>query len=160
MAISTSSRKWWAGAEGLGPWQPVRKGDKLFGRGGGDDGYALFAGLSALLALKEQNIDHTRIVMVIEACEESGSPDLPAYIDHLSARIGTPDLVVCLDSGCGNYDQLWLTTSLRGIVIGELTVRVLTEGVHSGTASGIVPSSFRKSCAGFCRGSKMKPAAG
>ena len=99
-------------AEGLGPWQPVRKDDKLYGRGGADDGYAMFAGLSALLALKEQNIDHARIVIVIEACEESGSPDLPFYIEHLADRIGTPDLVVCLDSGCGNYEQLWLTTSL------------------------------------------------
>ena len=99
--------------------------------------------IGALLALKEQNIAHARAVIVIEACEESGSPDLPFYIDHLAARIGTPDLVVCLDSGCGNYDQLWLTTSLRGMVIGNLTVRVLTEGVHSGDASGVVPSSFR-----------------
>lgn len=130
-------------AEGLGPWEPVRKGDKLYGRGGADDGYALFAALSALLALREQNVDHARIVIVIEACEESGSPDLPFYIEHLSDRIGTPDLVVCLDSGCGNYEQLWLTTSLRGMVMGNLTVRVLTEGVHSGDASGIVPSSLR-----------------
>ena len=130
-------------AEGTGPWTPLRKGDKLFGRGGADDGYAMFAALSALLALREQNIPHARAVIVIEACEESGSPDLPFYIDHLSARIGTPSLVVCLDSGCGNYDQLWLTTSLRGIAMGNLTVRVLTEGVHSGDASGVVPSSFR-----------------
>jgi acetylornithine deacetylase/succinyl-diaminopimelate desuccinylase-like protein len=129
--------------EGTGPWQPVIKDDKLYGRGGADDGYAMFAAISALLALKEQNIAHARAVIVIEACEESGSPDLPFYIDHLASRIGTPDLVVCLDSGCGNYDQLWLTTSLRGMVIGTLTVRVLTEGVHSGAASGIVPSSFR-----------------
>ena len=97
----------------------------------------------ALLALKEQGIAHARAVIMIEASEESGSPDLPFYIDHLTARIGTPDLVVCLDSGCGNYEQLWLTTSLRGNLIGNLTVRVLTEGVHSGAASGIVPSSFR-----------------
>jgi acetylornithine deacetylase/succinyl-diaminopimelate desuccinylase-like protein len=130
-------------SEGLGPWEPVRKDDKLYGRGGADDGYAMFAALCALLALKEQNKPHARIVIIIEACEESGSPDLPFYIDHLEARIGTPDLVVCLDSGCGNYQQMWLTTSLRGMVIGNLTVRVLTEGVHSGAASGIVPSSFR-----------------
>jgi acetylornithine deacetylase/succinyl-diaminopimelate desuccinylase-like protein len=129
--------------DGLGPWQPVLKDDKLYGRGGADDGYALFASLAALLALKEQGVAHGRCVIVIEACEESGSPDLPFYIDHLASRIGTPDLVVCLDSGCGNYDQLWLTTSLRGNLIGSLTVRVLTEGVHSGAASGIVPSSFR-----------------
>lgn len=130
-------------AEGLGPWEPLRKGDKLYGRGGADDGYAMFASLAALLALKEHGIAHGRAVIIIEASEESGSPDLPFYIDHLAARIGTPDLVVCLDSGSGNYEQLWLTTSLRGMVIGNLTVRVLTEGVHSGAASGIVPSSFR-----------------
>jgi acetylornithine deacetylase/succinyl-diaminopimelate desuccinylase-like protein len=126
-----------------GPWEPVIKDGRLYGRGGADDGYALFAALSALLSLKEQGVDHARTVILIEASEESGSPDLPAYIEYYSCRIGTPDLVVCLDSGCGNYEQLWLTTSLRGMVIGTLTVKVLTEGVHSGAASGIVPSSFR-----------------
>jgi len=129
--------------DGLGPWQPVLKDNKLYGRGGADDGYAMFASIAALLALKEQGAAQARTIIVIEACEESGSPDLPFYIDHLASRIGTPDLVVCLDSGCGNYDQLWLTTSLRGNLLGNLTVRVLTEGVHSGAASGIVPSSFR-----------------
>jgi len=130
-------------AEGMGAWTPVLKGDKLYGRGGADDGYAMFAAISSLLALQEQNIDHARAVIAIEAGEESGSPDLPFYIEHLAERIGTPDLIVCLDSGCGNYEQLWLTTSLRGIAAGNLTIRVLTEGVHSGDASGIVPSSFR-----------------
>ncbi|MEI9885458.1 MAG: M20 family metallopeptidase [Rhizomicrobium sp.] len=129
--------------EGTGPWIPVLKDDKLYGRGGADDGYAMFASLAALLSLREEKKGHARCVLCIEACEESGSYDLPFYIDHLAPRIGTPDLVVCLDSGCGNYDQLWLTTSLRGIAMGNLTVRVLTEGVHSGDASGIVPSSFR-----------------
>src|SRR6185312_4171995 len=130
-------------AEGTGPWVPVTRDDKLYGRGGADDGYAMFASLAAILALHEQNIPHARSVVLIEACEESGSYDLPAYIGHLSDRIGTPSLVVCLDSGCGDYERLWLTTSLRGIAMGTLTVRVLTEGVHSGDASGIVPSSFR-----------------
>ena len=129
--------------DGTGPWVPVMKDDRLYGRGGADDGYAMFASLAAILSLREEKKAHARCVICIEACEESGSYDLPFYIDHLSARIGTPDLVVCLDSGCGNYDQLWLTTSLRGIAMGNLTVRVLTEGVHSGDASGIVPSSFR-----------------
>jgi acetylornithine deacetylase/succinyl-diaminopimelate desuccinylase-like protein len=130
-------------AEGLGPWTPVLKGDRLYGRGGADDGYAMFGSLAALLALAEQGVPHARCVILIEACEESGSYDLPHYVDHLSARIGNPSLVVCLDSGCGNYDQLWLTTSLRGMTGGELTVQVLEEGVHSGDASGVVPSSFR-----------------
>jgi len=130
-------------AEGKGPWIPVIDGDKLYGRGGADDGYAMFGALAAILALKDQSIPHRRCVLLIEACEESGSFDLPPYVEHLAARIGTPSLVVCLDSGCGNYDQLWLTTSLRGLMNATLTVRVLEEGVHSGNGSGVVPSSFR-----------------
>ena len=130
-------------ADGLGPWTPVRKGDKLYGRGGADDGYAIFGSLSALLALREQKAPQARCVVLIEACEESGSYDLPFYVDHLKDRLGKPSLVICLDSGCGNYDQLWLTTSLRGLAGGTLRVEVLKEGVHSGDASGIVPSSFR-----------------
>ena len=130
-------------AEGMGPWIPVRKGDKLYGRGGADDGYAIYACLCALRALEEQKVPRGRCVIMIRACEERGSYDLPFYVDHLMDRIGKPSLVVCLDSGCGDWDRLWLTTSLRGIAGGTLTVRVLTEGVHSGDASGIVPSSFR-----------------
>ncbi|HET7370094.1 MAG TPA: M20 family metallopeptidase [Gammaproteobacteria bacterium] len=128
---------------GLEPWKPVIRGDKLYGRGGADDGYAVFASLTALRALREQNIPHSRCVVVIECCEESGSDDLPHYIDALGDRIGNVSLVVCLDAECGNYDQLWCTTSLRGNLVGTLTVNVLTEGVHSGAASGIVPGSFR-----------------
>jgi len=130
-------------AEGLGPWQPVLRGDRLYGRGGADDGYAAFASLTAIAALKRAQQSHARVVMLIEATEESGSPDLPYYVQALAARLGSPSLIVCLDSGCGNYEQLWCTTSLRGIITGTLTVRVLTEGVHSGDAGGIVPSSFR-----------------
>jgi len=130
-------------AEGTGPWTPVRRDDKLYGRGVGDDGYATFAALTAIQALQEQRARHARCVVLIEACEESGSADLPYYVDALAAKLGSPSLVVCLDSGCGNYEQLWGTTSLRGVVGGVLTVEVLTEGVHSGAASGIVPSSFR-----------------
>jgi acetylornithine deacetylase/succinyl-diaminopimelate desuccinylase-like protein len=129
--------------DGLGPWQPVLDDDKLYGRGGADDGYATFSSLLAIKALQEQDIPHARCVIIIEACEESGSYDLPFYIDHLAARIGTPELVICLDSGCGNYEQLWSTTSLRGLIGGTLRVDVLVEGIHSGDASGIVPSSFR-----------------
>jgi acetylornithine deacetylase/succinyl-diaminopimelate desuccinylase-like protein len=130
-------------AEGKGPWVPVLEGDKLYGRGGADDGYAMFGALSALLALKAQGVAHKRAVIVIEASEESGSPDLPFYMDALAERIGKVSLVVCLDSGCGDYDRLWLTTSLRGMVGGTLRVDVLEEGVHSGDASGVVASSFR-----------------
>ncbi len=129
--------------EGLGPWEPVLREDRLYGRGGADDGYAIFGSLAAIQALQQQGAPHARCVVLIEACEESGSGDLPAYVDHLADRIGKPSLVVCLDSGCGNYDQLWCTTSLRGLAGGNLTVQVLEEGVHSGDASGIVPSSFR-----------------
>jgi acetylornithine deacetylase/succinyl-diaminopimelate desuccinylase-like protein len=129
-------------SEGLGPWTPVRRGDRLYGRGAADDGYAAFAALTAIEALQAQGVPHARCVVLVETCEESGSADLPAYMDALASRIGTPNLVVCLDASCGNYDQLWMATSLRGLVGGELSVEVLAEGIHSG-ASGIVPSSFR-----------------
>jgi acetylornithine deacetylase/succinyl-diaminopimelate desuccinylase-like protein len=128
---------------GLSPWEPVMEGDRLYGRGGADDGYSSFASLAALRLLAEQKVPHARCVVVIEACEESGSTDLPAYIEALAPRIGSPTLVVCLDSGCANYEQLWSTTSLRGLVSGNLRIDVLSEGVHSGDASGVVPSSFR-----------------
>ncbi len=129
--------------EGLGPWQPVREGDKLYGRGGADDGYALFASLTALNAARRDGLAHARTVILIEACEESGSYDLPAYIEHLGPRLGELSLVICLDSGCANYDQLWATTSLRGVVVGKLTVSLLTEGVHSGDGTGVVAASER-----------------
>jgi acetylornithine deacetylase/succinyl-diaminopimelate desuccinylase-like protein len=129
--------------EGLGPWIPVIEGDKLYGRGGADDGYAMFASLSAINALHRDNVPHARCVILIEACEESGSVDLPAYIDHLAPRIGQLSFVVCLDSGCANYDQLWSTTSLRGNVTGNLEVSLLTEGVHSGDGTGVIAASER-----------------
>ncbi|QJC58184.1 Succinyl-diaminopimelate desuccinylase [Polaromonas vacuolata] len=127
----------------LGPWTPKYLDGKLYGRGGADDGYAAYASIAAVQALKAQNVPHPRIVGLIETCEESGSYDLLPYVTALKDRLGEVALVVCLDSGAGNYDQLWLTTSLRGNAAGVLKVEVLTEGIHSGDASGLVPSSFR-----------------
>lgn len=128
---------------GLGPWEPVVRDGKLYGRGGADDGYAVFSSLTAIAALDAQRIPRARCIVMIEASEESGSPDLPAHVESLAARLGTPSLVVCLDAECGNYEQLWCTTSLRGNLIGTLEVEVLTEGVHSGAGSGVAPSCVR-----------------
>ncbi len=127
----------------LGPWTPKYEDGKLYGRGGADDGYAVYASIAAIQALKAQGQPHPRIVGLVETCEESGSYDLLPYVDALRPRLGDVGLVICLDSGAGNYDQLWLTSSLRGMAGGTLKVQVLTEGVHSGDASGLVPSSFR-----------------
>lgn len=129
--------------ENLGPWIPVMKEGRLYGRGAADDGYAAYASITAIRALQEQKLAHARCVLIIEACEESGSYDLPYYIDALKDRIGEPSLVICLDSGAGNYEQLWMTTSLRGNIVGELTIELLNEAVHSGYGSGIVADSFR-----------------
>ncbi len=127
----------------LGPWTPKYQDGLLYGRGAADDGYAVYASVAAIQALQRQQVPHPRIVGLIETGEESGSPDLIPYIDALRPRLGHVGLVMCLDSGAGNYDQLWLTTSLRGLASGVLKVDILTEGVHSGDASGLVPSSFR-----------------
>jgi acetylornithine deacetylase/succinyl-diaminopimelate desuccinylase-like protein len=128
---------------GRSAWAPIFEGERLYGRGGADDGYAIFGAIAAVLALRAQGAAHPRCMILIEACEESGSGDLPYYFDHLAPRIGVPSVVVALDAGCGNYEQLWLTTSLRGQVAGALQVRSLDDGVHSGDAAGVVPSSFR-----------------
>ena len=128
---------------GFGPWTPVYESGKLYGRGSADDGYAVFAALSAIMALDKQGVARPHCIGLIETCEESGSYDLPFYLASLAPRMGDVKLVMALDSGAGNYDQLWVTTSLRGLVNGTLTVKVLTEGVHSGDAGGVVPSSFR-----------------
>jgi acetylornithine deacetylase/succinyl-diaminopimelate desuccinylase-like protein len=128
---------------GLGPWTPVIEGDRLYGRGGADDGYAAFASLLAIESAQLAGVPHARCLVLIEASEESGSPDLPAHLDALAPRLGSPSLVLCLDSGCLDYERLWVTTSLRGLVGGTLRVDILHEGVHSGEASGVVPSSFR-----------------
>jgi len=129
--------------DGLGPWTPVRRAERLYGRGGADDGYSAFAALAAIEAVRAEGAGHARCLLLIEASEESASPDLPAHVEALAPRIGSPSLVVCLDSGCATFDRLWATTSLRGNVGVNLTVRVLAEGVHSGAAGGMVPSSFR-----------------
>ncbi|MCZ8131463.1 MAG: M20 family metallopeptidase [Steroidobacteraceae bacterium] len=128
---------------GLDPWQPVVRDGRLYGRGGADDGYAVYSSLLAIRALQEQGLPHARCAILIEGCEESGSYDLPFYVEHLADRLGRPDLVVCLDAECGNYEQFWLTTSLRGNLVGTLNVEVLTEGVHSGMGTGIAPAPFR-----------------
>ncbi len=129
--------------EDLGPWKPVIKGDKLYGRGGADDGYAAFAALNAIATLQRLSIPHARCVVIIEASEESGSDDLPFYLEKLKQQIGKPNFVVCLDSFCGKYEQMWSTTSLRGVVNGDLSIKVLSEGIHSGLGSGVIPSTFR-----------------
>jgi acetylornithine deacetylase/succinyl-diaminopimelate desuccinylase-like protein len=129
--------------DGYGPWDPLFEDGKLYGRGSADDGYAVFAALAAIGALQAQGVAHSRCAGMIETCEESGSYDLPAYLEALAPRLGRVDFVIGLDSGCGDYERMWDTTSLRGLAGGRLTVEVLTEGVHSGDASGIVPSSFR-----------------
>jgi acetylornithine deacetylase/succinyl-diaminopimelate desuccinylase-like protein len=131
--------------EGLDPYVAVRDGDHLYGRGTADDGYSIFAALGSLQALHESSLAHGRCIVLIEASEESGSPHLGAYLEALGPRLGPngPVLVVCLDSGCPTYDRLWATTSLRGLLSAEIRVDVLTEGVHSGAAGGVVPSSFR-----------------
>jgi acetylornithine deacetylase/succinyl-diaminopimelate desuccinylase-like protein len=130
-------------SEGLDPYVPVRRGDRLYGRGLADDGYSTFSALLAIEALETAGVPHPRCVVLIEACEESGSPDLEAYLDYLAPKLGQVELMICLDSGALTYDRLWVTTSLRGVVMIDVAIEVLERGMHSGLASGVVPSSFR-----------------
>lgn len=130
-------------APGLAPFTPVRRGDLLYARGVADDGYAVFAALLGIAALKREGVGHARCLVLIEASEESSSPDLEAHLDALGADLGDVELLICLDSGALTYDRLWVTTSLRGMAILTVRIDVLAHGVHSGSAGGVVPSSFR-----------------
>jgi len=130
-------------SKGKGPWKPVIEDDWLFGRGSVDDGYGGYAGILSVLALQDQGVSHPTCRFLIETGEESGSPDLSFYLDELESVLGVPDLVIVLDTGGIDYDRLWITESLRGIVAGTLSVKVSSVGVHSGHGSGVMPSSFR-----------------
>ena len=128
--------------EGLGPLKPVIQDGYLYGRGASDDGYASFTIVESIKAIQEQGGKHGKIFITIEGGEESGSPDLMYYLNKIAEDMGKPDFMICMDSGCIDYNTLWITTSLRGIAKVELTVEVLKESVHSGTGSGIAPDSF------------------
>ncbi len=128
---------------GLHPYKPVIEGTRLYGRGASDDGYAVFAIVSSIKACQKLGLPHDRCVVVIESCEESGSVDLGYYLDSVKDVIGTPSLMVIMDSGCGDYERMWITTSLRGNLRCDFKVKMLKEGVHSGDAGGIVPETFR-----------------
>ena len=128
---------------GLGPWLPVLRGDRLYGRGGADDGYSVFAALLAVQALREAGGRHARIVVLIEASEESSSVHLATHLETLLPRFAGADLVITLDSFCESYDRLWTTTSTRGVCGGVLDIEVCADDPHSGRASGVLPSSFR-----------------
>jgi acetylornithine deacetylase/succinyl-diaminopimelate desuccinylase-like protein len=130
-------------SEGLAPWQAVLRDGRLYGRGAVDDGYSGYAATVALEAVHASGGEHARAIVLLETGEESGSPDLPAYMEHLGDRLGDISLVVCLDAGGNDYERLWLTSSLRGVAQATVTVTVLDAAQHSGLASGIVPSSFR-----------------
>ena len=130
-------------SEGKGPWKPVIEDNWLYGRGSVDDGYGGYAGVLSVLGLQEQGLSHPTCRFLIETGEESGSPDLELYLDELKPQLGIPDLVIVLDTGGMDYDRLWVTQSLRGIVAGTLSVKVSSVGVHSGHGSGVMPSSFR-----------------
>ena len=145
--VQPADEKNWDHRRGLSPWKPVQiqdeDGHRLYGRGTADDDYAVFAAMTSILALEYQNIPHPRCVILIESGEESGSPDMAYYLDRLKDRLGNPSLVVALDSGCGTYDRLWVTSSLRGTIVGILDLQVLKHAVHSGLAGGVVPDTFR-----------------
>lgn len=125
-----------------GPWEPVVKNGRLYGRGSVDDGYAFYTSMAAIKALQTLGLEHPRCVGLFETCEESASRHYEEYLNDCTEKLGEIGLVVALDSCSGDYDRLWVTDTLRGMIGGAIEVRTLTAGVHSGEASGIVPGSF------------------
>lgn len=109
--------------EGLGPTTPVIKDGYLYGRGGADDGYAVFSSMLAIKNAQVQGVIVPRCVLVLETEEESGSPNLLSLLDTAKEFIGKPDFLFCLDSGAFDYKSMWLTSSLRGICVLDVTIK-------------------------------------
>ena len=129
--------------EGLHPTTPVEKNGYLYGRGAVDDGYNFFTVLAVLKAFQELRIPHDEFLLFYECNEESGCTDIAHYLNKLKEQIGAPDVMFCLDEGSVSNQMFSLSTSLRGALNFSLKVSVLEKSMHSGVASGIVPSSFR-----------------
>lgn len=125
------------------PFRPVVRESRLYGRGAGDDKYVPLAVVAALEALRAANQAHPQVILLLETSEESSSVDLPAHLAAHGGLLGQPDLIVCLDTFVPDTSRLWHSTSMRGIVVADLSVAVAREGLHSGLVGGVVPSSFR-----------------
>lgn len=76
-------------SEGLGPNSPVVKDNKLYGRGGADDGYSTYSTMLSIWALQKLGVKLPRCVMITEGDEESGD-HIDHYLETLGKRIGTP----------------------------------------------------------------------
>lgn len=129
--------------EGYGPVSAKEKDGKLWGRGTADDGYAIFAAILSIKACINRKAEYPRVVIIIEADEESFGTDLPYYLSKYKEKFGNPSLIVCLDSSGDDFERFWITNSLRGVMNFNLTVKILEEGVHSGEWGGVFPDSFR-----------------
>lgn len=101
-------------------WEPVIQNGRLYGRGAVDDGYAFYTSLAAVKALQTLGIPHPRCVGLFETCEESSSRHYESYLKEAEQKLGDIGLVIALDSCCGDYDRLWVTSSLRGMLGARL----------------------------------------
>jgi acetylornithine deacetylase/succinyl-diaminopimelate desuccinylase-like protein len=129
--------------EGTGPTTPAIFNGRLYGWGSSDDGYVPFAVLLSIKNALDQGAKLPWLVLVLETEEESGSADLVYLLNKNKELIGNIDACICLDSGCLDYDSLWLTSTLRGLCGFELNVEIANQGTHSGLAGGILPDTWR-----------------
>lgn len=132
-----------AWAEGLGPTTPVIREGKLYGRGASDDGYSVFSTMLAIKLAQLEGKALPRICLALETEEESGSENLIKLLTLSEDYLGKPDCLFCMDSGVLDYEQLWVTSSLRGVAMVDLQVECALSGYHSGEVGGIVPETFR-----------------
>ena len=127
-----------------GPTKPVIQNGRLYGRGSADDGYASFSMLTAIKACQEHNCPLPRICLIFEGAEESTDEHLTYYFNKLLPIIGENVIAfIPLDSGCADYDRLWITNSLRGVCDYEINIQTLDNNISFGPeASGRIAENL------------------
>ena len=88
-----------------------------------------------------QGLPHPRCIITIEGSEEGEIDDLEHYLKKYKAKLGSPDLVICLDSVALTNEAFFITSTLRGCINLDITIETGTSNYHSGY-SGIYPQPY------------------
>ena len=122
------------------PWQPVVDGDRIWGRGAGDNKGQHLALLNAIALYRELHGElPIRIKVVLEGDEETGSRPLPGFVEKHRDMLRA-DLCCYSDGPMFPNDQPVLLMGVRGILGLEFAATGAKRNLHSGNFGGVAPN--------------------